>query len=227
MENTWGAYTITCQSRLFLNRYSEGQSCVVWLPLALLMFALVRVGGIILTIPPVFLCEKNGGAQRHRFGCIFLCIPFAALPQNFYSRSSQIRSPGQLKRPYHKNIHDSIVTTFFTGLVRIFQELIKASIATKRKTYISDFLFWWAEDRSSLRPDHYKTMGKCPNALLQKYEWKRSVYLKTFSLEDPCVVLTQWPVLRAFEVIQSQCLSLMFDRIEIERWWWPQCVSLA
>ena len=43
--------------------------------------------------------EKNCRAQRHRFmhtSCAIFCL----FPENFVSRSSQVRSPGQVKRPY-------------------------------------------------------------------------------------------------------------------------------
>ena len=49
------------------------------------------------------------------------------------------------------------------------------------------------------------------------------------TLDDPYVFLTQLPFLQVIRghTRSHSILPLTFDRIEIERWGWPQCVSFA
>ena len=107
-----------------------------------LTFALVVVmgEGAFLTIPPG--CSWTGKKRRHcalRFWHAFPYINCATL-KKISPRSSQVRSPGQAKWSYLENIYDCVVTTVFKVSICNFQELIKASIPTKRLSRNFDFV---------------------------------------------------------------------------------------
>ena len=70
--------------------------------------------------------------------------------------------------------------------------------------------------------------------LFRKHRCERAIYLKIFlhwaPPDDPYAVLTQWPILqviRGHMRSHSFFLPLTFDRTEIERRGWSQCVSLT
>ena len=48
--------------------------------------------------------RKNGGAQRRRCFAYLFIHQFRTIPENFSPRSSQVRSPGQVKCPYLQKI---------------------------------------------------------------------------------------------------------------------------
>ena len=106
--------------------------------------------------------------------------------------------------------------------------------ASNYKTCISEFWFQWPEVRSIFRPDHYKAMGKSSNAFLfWKYDRDHANYLKIVlsqtNFDDPYVGLTQLPLILVIRghLRSNAFFPLTFDRIEIERCGWFQCVSLA
>ena len=73
----------------------------------------------------------GGGAAPPFFGYLFI-HQFRTLRENFGPRSSQVRLPGQVKWQYLHNLYDYAVTAVFKVLIWNFQELIRASVHTKR-----------------------------------------------------------------------------------------------
>ena len=99
---------------------------------------------------------------------------------------------------------------------------------------ISEFWFRWPEVRSILRPNHYKAVGKCSNAIFSESSSKSVPPVSIYSYIGPLSMIRVqfWPndlSYGSFEVIwgQIRVLPLTFDRIEIERWEWAQYVSFA
>ena len=147
--------------------------------------------------------------------------------------SRQVRSPGQVKWPYLKKyLEISPWLQFLRYQYETFNSWL--SISTY-KTYISEFRFSWPEVRSILKPHHYKSMGKCSYAVFFECTSGNVLFISRYSYIGPLSMTRMqfWPndpSFRSIEVIWAHIrffLSLAFDRIEIERWGWPQYVSLA
>ena len=102
------------------------------------------------------------------------------------------------------------------------------------KTYILEFWFWWPEVSSILRSHHYKAMGNCSYAAYSESTSGNVLFISRHSYIRPLSMTRMqfWPndlPFRSFEVILGHIrfLPLTFDRMEIERWGWFQCISLA
>ena len=101
------------------------------------------------------------------------------------------------------------------------------------KTLSSEFWFLWPEVRSVCDLTIIRQRKHVQCHLFRKYKWELDNYINIFlhhttTLDDPCTVLTQWPL----RVIQGHIRSVAFlhltsDWIEIKHWGRSHCISLA
>ena len=125
---------------------------------------------------------------------------FRTLPENLSPRSSQARSPSQVK------LHNLKIILMIAPWLQFlnyqhedFRRWQKG--ITTYKIYISEFRFRCSEVKSILRADHCKAMWKCWNAVFSESTSKNVPFLARYpqnctTLGDLYVVLTQWPSLQ-------------------------------
>ena len=154
---------------------------------------------------------------------------FRITPENFSPRSFQVRTTGQVKWHYPKNIFDCVLPTVFKGSIRNrqhFHQLIRASVPTKRmyRNLISET---W--DQANFVTSPLLAIGKCSNPLIRNVRVGVCyVFSSRFSYIKPLSMtwMQFWPLLRVIRV-HCQFLPLTFNIIEREHWGWSQFVSLA
>ena len=133
----------------------------------------------------------GGGGYFDHTNCFFaynFIHQFRTLPENFSPRSSQVRSPGQVKWPYLKKYLGFRRDYSLWGINRKLSGVGKGVNAYK--TFISEFWFRWPEVRSILKPHHYKAMGKWSYAVFP------NVRAGTYYLSHDILILghSRWPV---------------------------------
>ena len=124
------------------------------------------------------------------------------------------------------------MTTFFELSIWNFQELIRASVPTKRLSRNFDFGGLWSGqfwDLTIIRSWQNVHMPFCSESTSGNVLFiSRYSYIRALSMAR----MQFWPNDLSFESLEViwghiRFLPLSFDRIEIERWGWSQCVSLA
>ena len=106
------------------------------------------------------ISKKNGGAERRRILHTYQ-RSFCTFSENFVPRSSQFRSPGQVKWPYLPKSLWCYRGYRFWAIIMKLLGCDELSLATKFIPWI--FLFRWPKARPILWPPHYKVMGAKPN----------------------------------------------------------------
>ena len=195
-----------------------------------LTFVLVEV---VLTTPIGFsgMAVKRRRVAPPFFAYLFI-HQFCTLPENSSPRSPQVRSPGQVKWTYLKK-YLGFCRDYSFWVINMKLSGVYKGICTY-KTHISEFWLQWPEVRSISWPHHYKARGKCWYAGYSKSTGGNVLFISRYSYNWPFLMtrVQFWPNDLSFESFEVRWghirfLPLTFDRIEIERWGWSQCVSLA
>ena len=117
-----------------------------------------RPDGVFERPPPVFPLSLKYIPYHPSFFPYLITHPFHAFPETFVPRSSQVRSPGQVKWSY---LQESLwcYSSYSFWAINMKLSGYHKTISSY-ETYILDFWFGWPKVRSILWPSHYKAMGE-------------------------------------------------------------------